>query len=449
MTDISTLAVTYSPRVWLARYTGGDGYGPYDYYGPSSVEFHLNNTQPERYYDLTADELFTVTQQPLPTPSTILPFFKGEPVLENGMGPPVYAFVIPNLDVHNTKESALEAIQYPLKPTSVVKIYYMMFFPYNRGKVFAGTAFGSHVGDIEYVSIEFIGGVPDTITVEAHGTETLYPWSSARKFNNTHPVVYCASGSHGTYLEAGTFDYDMIPLLKLEDVTSEGRAWDTWNNVDVITPDQWATRVASSVTSAFKNVRWIVDIYRWGNRSDDCVDNLVCRREDGPIGFLIKLNIGRAEALGLICTGIEPSAACAWPAGIWSKRHVTSNCVYGFTEHADGLCYMQPYFSGRCNCDKTGFGSCSGVDGVCGAGWDDSCHGVCLTSSCYSNCIPTKYTSVLDANKPASAHRVCAVDGQWYPLDQYNEGALGNVDFQFNTGTGAGSKNEFTCSVPN
>jgi hypothetical protein len=138
---------------------------------------------------------------------------------------------------------------------------YMLFFPYNEGKLACMTfapgdhcgdkrvMMDDHVGDWEIVSIRFVNGIPQSIHVGAHGNDqpnmaqTYFccAWTpsgqaghseAAVQWMGQHPIVYAATGSHGTWATLGQHNYRTIPTGdRLNDYTSAGKLWKTWEKM--------------------------------------------------------------------------------------------------------------------------------------------------------------------------------------------------------------------------
>lgn len=101
-------------------------------------------------------------------------------------------------------------------------------------------------------------------------------------------------------------------------------------------------------------------------------------------------------------------------------------------------CYLMAYRSGaRSECPS----HCRGKDGSCGPGWRDHSHGNCAWN-CYSDCIVSTSTEV-PAGGPT--HYACGLDGKWHEL---SEVAKNENNFNFNNGSGAGRKEQYSCSIP-
>jgi hypothetical protein len=198
------LLQAFAPRIWLAQ--GED-------YFPSSVEYTLPYM--DRYLNANSGKYELKTKETLSSPSTKLPYFVGD--LANA---PNYAFWVEQ-EYNN------------------VDFVYFQFNPYNLGKTVNGTEVGNHVGDWERVTVRMAKFVynntayvkPVQAFYGAHSFGTTYRWDEVIKVNGTHLVAYNADGSHGMWKDAGNHVYQDLGFTQLTDVTNQGTAWDTWNNL--------------------------------------------------------------------------------------------------------------------------------------------------------------------------------------------------------------------------
>lgn len=277
----------YAPQIYLAKN---------ELYNPSSVDFFANYT----YLNKTTNTLWTKT--PLRYPTDIQPFFHGQNISQV----PVYSLVLP-LD---NETDPIGVYQNPCNNSLVVT--YFVFYPYNLGKEFFDIMWDNHVGDWEHIHIYFRLCKPYKIVVSYHRWNTTKNWgdSSVEIYNSTHPVVYSAYGSHGFWFTQGKHLYYINP--NFYDITSKGQVYNTWNNVEVITPYDWNSYKINDVSL-------ITDIWRWGNPSNIFNDNCFfgyCRFSDGPTGMLNKDLIQRIlqnlKNRGYIC-----DQGCLWNSGIY------------------------------------------------------------------------------------------------------------------------------------
>lgn len=289
---------THAPRVWF----------PADeVYFPSTVEHAFDHTV--RFADGEGRHWIR-SIEPLRSPSDTLPFFAGDLA-----GAPVYGY-------YADKDAAGIA-------PGVVDLIYFFFYPYNRGKEVVDTIWGNHVGDWEHITVR-LQKDGDTLTpvqvyLSAHSFGGVYEWADLERFEETHPVVYSAWGSHGVWSEPGDHVYMSIGeevwgvcvtlvCTDLTDETSAGIAWDTWERVAGV------DYFAEEGLAGFAWPAWMSDqftdpgppplevpgqgpIYRWGNEEDcstlgvDISDLIgVCRLEDGPTGPVSK-DVWGAELL--------------------------------------------------------------------------------------------------------------------------------------------------------
>jgi hypothetical protein len=279
--------VQYAPRVWLH---------PDEEYFPSSVEFAF----PSMTRFVGPDGNYWVRSTvDLDSPSDdSLPFFLGD--LDNA---PVYAY-------------------YADKGNDIVDLVYFFYYPYNRGKDVVDTIWGNHVGDWEHITVRLMRAPDMTLSplqvyLSAHSFGGAYDWADVERFEETHPVVYSARGSHGVWSTPGDHVYMSIgeELLgvcvtivctDLTDLTGTGTAWDTWENVagfDFVAKEGlagaewpfWMSETFMAPGPAPTDVPGGGAIFRWGNPEDcstlgvDISDLIgVCRLEDGPTGPISK-----------------------------------------------------------------------------------------------------------------------------------------------------------------
>ena len=117
----------------------------------------------------------------------------------------------------------------------------------------------------------------------------------------THPVLFLAYGSHGTWGNAGVHDYTPpqsgfkklatgISGLKLQDYTSnmsEGIKWMTWKDLRVFSPEEWSGQVPiESDLTKYGITNWITQVNRWGNLKTEGGEIAGQKElESGPSGF--------------------------------------------------------------------------------------------------------------------------------------------------------------------
>lgn len=127
-------------------------------------------------------------------------------------------------------------------------VTYWFFYPYNLFRIEnpeAGYSIPSqqHEGDWERVSIQLDeNDSPVNVLYYAHHDGTLVPWSRVDKFDGTHPIVFSAKGSHGSFPVAGEFPTDAcIPVISLcaLDRTDYGPRWLTWTNLWEVEAQPW------------------------------------------------------------------------------------------------------------------------------------------------------------------------------------------------------------------
>ncbi|MFT3766208.1 MAG: Vps62-related protein [Minicystis sp.] len=258
-------AARYAPRVWLAA---GERFLP------SSVDAFLPNV----HKDSGDGVVRYTTNQDLGCDScSDPPFLSGQ--RPDQVSVPVYAQI-----VNRTTNG---------QPSNTTDVIYWTFYPYNDGKdvcigLWGGSlgcvggyeSFGNHVGDWEHVMIRFVNGNPTQVFLSAHDGGAPFNYGDpALTLVDGHPVVFAALGSHGLYPDARRHTYATLPnSFTLDDDTSFGIAWDTWNNV--------VTFGVQSVGSYTGSLAWLNFTGDWGNAKGGCgIYEKVggfCIREGGP-----------------------------------------------------------------------------------------------------------------------------------------------------------------------
>jgi hypothetical protein len=250
-----------------------------------------------RFPDGDGQHWIRSTEQ-LDSASDTLPFFAGDLA-----GAPVYAF-------------------WAEKAPDIVDLVYFFWYPYNRGKSVVDTIWGNHVGDWEHITVRLLRGPGDALTptqayLSAHSFGGAYAWADIERFEETHPVVYAARGSHGVwqtpgdhvYMTIGEEQFGVCITLVCADLTDEtaaGTAWDTWTHLagfdygakEGLGGQTWPVWMSDAFTDPGADPPQVPGggpIFRWGNEEDcstlgiDISDLIgVCRLEDGPTGPVSK-----------------------------------------------------------------------------------------------------------------------------------------------------------------
>ncbi len=125
------------------------------------------------------------------------------------------------------------------KKGSYIDIAYFQFCAMDSGKFIhlIRHMAGGHPGDWEHFTIRFLvykSGKrtymrPVKAAFAAHTFSENEPWEGLEMYDSTHPIVYCAYGTHGMYPHTGEYCYmDLSPVEQLVDVCTKGRPWDIW-----------------------------------------------------------------------------------------------------------------------------------------------------------------------------------------------------------------------------
>jgi|SRR5271157_599073 len=81
--------------------------------------------------------------------------------------------------------------------SSSTVIQYWFFYAYNNGPL------NNHQGDLEVVEVFLDGsGTPVRAVYSQHGSGENAAWGDVELYDNTHPVVYVAQGSHANYFRS-------------------------------------------------------------------------------------------------------------------------------------------------------------------------------------------------------------------------------------------------------
>ncbi|MCS1350716.1 Vps62-related protein [Mechercharimyces sp. CAU 1602] len=267
----------YAPQVWFDKD---------EKYFPSSVEWSFDYL--ERYQRAGSNKYSLRSKQPLNDPNGTLDFFRGD------------------------LDSARIYVGWREAGPSTIDLKYMIWYPYNRGKVPSnletlmnflpswlvprGAGFGHHVGDWEGIEIRLVDGDAKQVKLNYHSFNTKQNWSDFEKVDDTHIVTYSAQGSHGMWKEPGNHEYINLFIDKLEDKTSKGTAWDTWEAVEAYDFDRkeslsgrdWPAWLSADTTSTVAGMDSADPasggIDRWGNEEGGCSLQFVCVLNNGPGG---------------------------------------------------------------------------------------------------------------------------------------------------------------------
>ena len=245
----------YAPLVYLAE---GEKFEP------SSVAFFLPFVEEKNGH--------LVTKEPLSCPTCKnLPFLYG-----TGPTAPVYAIVTQ-------------------KSEEIIDLTYWFFYPYNLGKkvcigfrvgdvcVGCKKEFGDHIADWEHIIVRTKNLEPTQVYLSWHGSGSTFAYGDTTSiaYEGTHPIVYSAYGSHGTYPKPGAYMYRKLPNGdNLTDIAGKGKAWRSWDNLDMILFKPGKVYEGKD--------KWMNYTGRWGNPKQGCgIYERVsgqCQLSDGPGG---------------------------------------------------------------------------------------------------------------------------------------------------------------------
>ena len=128
------------------------------------------------------------------------------------------------------------------KEYTYLDLSYFVYCPYNYGKNVVGIAFGNHVGDWEHVTVRLLLDKethtvrPVLMEFSAHSFRFYTPYDEVEQ-EDGHPVAYIAERSHGIWSSAGEHVYLNAVVLKLKDICSKGKQWDSWERLETYAYD--------------------------------------------------------------------------------------------------------------------------------------------------------------------------------------------------------------------
>ncbi len=267
ITDETMVSLLYefAPRIWLAS--------DEEYY-PSSVEWALQYMT--RYYDEDEGAYCYKITETLSSATSKLSYFYGN--LESSR---CYSF-------------------YVIKDYNNIDLSYWQYCPYNYGKKVMGQEFGNHVSDWEHVTVRlavftYDGQMyvkPTLVCFPYHSYVDTLEWSEVSKVSGTnHVIAYSASKSHGMWATAGTHTYYNAGIFKLQDVCSEGTAWDTWEILETYQYLYWWGRaIGDSTWTGYFEIEYQNESslcgYRWGNQASGSLfgQDILATGPRGPEG---------------------------------------------------------------------------------------------------------------------------------------------------------------------
>lgn len=171
------------------------------------------------------------------------------------------------------------------KDNNYVDFVYFIYCSYDSGKYIwlVNSMVGGHPGDWEHFTLRFLkyeeGGKtylrPVKSAFAAHTFAEIATWEELEMHDETHSRIYCAAGTHGLYPHTGTYTYMNFVVVKLQDVCSEGDAWDLWEEgrletFELVPEESCRALAGSKWAEAFsydvENPDSLATLY-WGNES--------------------------------------------------------------------------------------------------------------------------------------------------------------------------------------
>lgn len=186
---------------------------------------------------------------------------------------------------YGDQETAVAYAFWVEKDNNYVDVVYFVFCSYDSGKYIwlLNSMVGGHPGDWEHFTLRFLkyeenGRTylrPVKSAFAAHTFAEIATWEELEMHDDTHCKIYCASGTHGLYPHTGTYTYYNFIILKLQDVCSEGEAWDLWQpgkleTFELVPEESCRALAGSEWAEAFsydiENPDSLATLY-WGNES--------------------------------------------------------------------------------------------------------------------------------------------------------------------------------------
>ncbi len=170
-------------------------------------------------------------------------FEKFDRVMDDGIGRLVMKEKIDGpFDICETfygdQDSAVAYAFWIDKEYNYIDVVYFIYCPYDSGKYIwlINANAGGHPGDWEHFTMRFLtyeeNGKqymrPVKAAFAAHTFAHIRSWEELEMYDDTHCRIYCASGTHGLYPEAGTYVYMNFLIVQLKDECSAGEEWDLW-----------------------------------------------------------------------------------------------------------------------------------------------------------------------------------------------------------------------------
>lgn len=119
-------------------------------------------------------------------------------------------------------------------------VTYWFFYAYNEYRLplpNVDAALQTHEGDWERVSIQLdADDNPLNVFYYHHADGMLAQWETIDKHDGTHPIVFSAKGSHGSYPAADLYPTEVPGLM---DVAARGPMWTTWDDLADVKAQPW------------------------------------------------------------------------------------------------------------------------------------------------------------------------------------------------------------------
>ncbi len=275
--DWGTVAQRFAPHVYLH---------PLDKHRPTSVESFLRNSElrdqsglirsdvsPDDLVDAPADSYLAIANnEPI----------AGDQVVDGQVRAPMYVYVRP--DVSGDFVDLSYIFLYGYNGCQVFRIGLHNILHFTK-RTFTWCGFARHEGDWEHITVRLSS---DTSHVKAvffaRHAQKQGEWRDASgvSFDGTHPIVYSALNSHGSYATSDTFTLEEIKQVRVWTAFIGPIRWlnvaDTTTTEDVVVPDQdqrdtrsieWIPWEISNGLVMLRDQTWLRFRGSWGAPTDN------------------------------------------------------------------------------------------------------------------------------------------------------------------------------------
>ena len=124
-------------------------------------------------------------------------------------------------------------------------IAYWFFYAYDNYTADGRRSLQAHEGDWEHITIRLnCDNKPEEVAYFRHSSSDteIKTWGAVRKRGGTHPIVFSAKGSHGSYPDTGPQPLVFpigLPFILYDYTNDDGRRWSTWTSLEEVKRQPW------------------------------------------------------------------------------------------------------------------------------------------------------------------------------------------------------------------